>query len=135
MSDYRLSVNGVELPCREIEVQTDPGGEKQVHVKAKDAVIPTEDLTRLVDSLSVSDANNSVIETLRNMADELEEDPRPNNGVKEGACCLECYSVIFNVGKLLRHIENRNHYWFKSGDDLVLNARTLVEDPDRVFEE
>ena len=42
------------------------------------------------------------------------DDPRPNDGVKEGVCCLECQSVIFNVGKLLRHVENRNHHWFKS---------------------
>jgi hypothetical protein len=62
------------------------------------------------------------------------DDERPNDGVKEGVCCLECHSVIFNVGKLLRHVENRNHYWFKSGDDLAFHAKTLTAD-DRVFEE
>lgn len=55
------------------------------------------------------------------------DDPRPNNGNHEGVCCLECYSVIFNVGKLLRHIENRDHYWYKSGEGLVVNAKTLTE--------
>lgn len=57
-----------------------------------------------------------------------EEDPRPNNGNHEGVCCLECQSVIFNTGKVLRHIENRNHYWFKSGDEIVLHAKTLTID-------
>lgn len=69
------------------------------------------------------------------MSDTENDDPRPNDGVKEGVCCIECKSVIFNVGKLLRHIEQRNHYWFKSGEDLVLNAKTLVDDPERVFED
>jgi hypothetical protein len=62
------------------------------------------------------------------------DDKRPNNGIKEGLCCLECHSVIFDVGKLIRHVENRDHYWYKSGEDLVLNAKTLVENG-RVFEE
>ena len=56
-----------------------------------------------------------------------DDDPRPFNGNHEGVCCLECHSVIFNTGKLLRHIHRRNHHWFKSGDDVVLNAKTLTE--------
>lgn len=62
-------------------------------------------------------------------------DPRPNDGVNEGVCCLECHSVIFNVGKLLRHVERRDHHWFKSGDNLVLNAKTLTDadDPTELF--
>lgn len=64
-----------------------------------------------------------------------DDDPRPNDGVREGVCCLECQSVIFNVSKLLRHVENRNHYWFKSGDDLVLNAKTLTQSNGDPFEE
>ena len=63
------------------------------------------------------------------------DDPRPNDGIKEGVCCLECQSVIFNVGKLLRHVENQNHHWFKSGDDLILNAKTLTEPDGNPFDE
>jgi len=62
------------------------------------------------------------------------DDKRPNNGEYEGVTCLECHSVIFNVGKLLRHIENRNHEWFKSGEDVALHAKTLTE-RDGVFDE
>jgi len=64
------------------------------------------------------------------MSDEENTDEKPD---KQGVMCLECKSVIFSVSKLLRHIQKRNHNWFKSGDDLALNARTLVDDPDRVF--
>lgn len=60
---------------------------------------------------------------------------RPNDGVKEGVACLECHSVIFNVGKLLRHIENRDHVWFKSGDDMVLRADTLTGNQFEGFDE
>lgn len=55
------------------------------------------------------------------------DDKRPNDGHHEGVTCLECYSVIFNVGKLLRHVENRGHNWFRSGDGLAFNAKTLTE--------
>lgn len=54
------------------------------------------------------------------------DDPRPNDGNHEGVCCLKCHSVFFNVGKLLRHVKNRNHTWFKSGDDMALNVRTFT---------
>jgi len=65
----------------------------------------------------------------------MSDDPRPNDGVKEGVCCLECQRVIFNVGKLLRHIENRDHEWFKSGDELVLHAKTLTDSKSDPFDE
>lgn len=60
------------------------------------------------------------------MTDKEPEALQPNDGHKEGVCCLECMSVIFNVGKLLRHVEKRGHYWYKSGDDLVLHGKTLT---------
>ena len=65
------------------------------------------------------------------MIDEKEDDPRPNNGNYEGVTCCECHSVIFNVGKLMRHVDERGHNWFKSGDDVAVNMKVLTEDNHR----
>jgi len=63
-----------------------------------------------------------------NIVETPDEDPRQFNGNKEGVKCLECQSVIFSTGKLLRHIHRRGHTWFCSGDDVTLKAKVLTQD-------
>jgi hypothetical protein len=65
------------------------------------------------------------------MTDDLERygdsthEPLPEDG-KEGLRCLECDSVIFEVGKLIRHLHERpGHRLFASGEDLVVSMDYL----------
>ena len=45
-----------------------------------------------------------------------------------GVSCLNCGSVIFDVGKLLLHMQSDPHCrYFKSNDDVVLNIAYLSE--------
>ncbi len=36
--------------------------------------------------------------------------------VAQGAKCMECASVVFEIGALLKHVYENNHLWWKSGE-------------------
>ena len=63
MSEYTLTVNGVEMPFRELTIETeprdltDPDSEEKIDIEVKEAVIETEKVGVLLSRLMLSEVD------------------------------------------------------------------------------
>ncbi len=55
------------------------------------------------------------------------------NEINDGVTCLECRSVFFSIKRMIEHVRDEHHQWFKSGEGAVIRVRLYT--PHRETEE
>jgi len=46
--------------------------------------------------------------------------------IGKGVACIECGSVIFGSGELLKHVLTEGHRWYRSGDDVIIKINVDI---------